>query len=180
MAECRGLAPHSPFGSPLFSKQVRPARPVDIPNLSAWGAHARKLVHPAGLPPANSPFEAEDDHNFTTDAKLEPAERLALSRGRDPAVYKTAAVAAEPRRQDGGSPRCCPVLCGFKRPLHRCHACNPKLVRRRGVAPGRSVWKTDMLLFNITTAKLESHRSNAPRSSGLQPAPFACSVAGLL
>jgi hypothetical protein len=27
-----------------------------------------KVVHPAGLPPANSPFEAEDDHNFTTDA----------------------------------------------------------------------------------------------------------------
>src|SRR6266542_1421624 len=29
---------HTPFsGSPLFSKQVRPARPVDIPNWSAWG-----------------------------------------------------------------------------------------------------------------------------------------------
>ena len=39
------------------------------------------MVHPAGLPPANSPFEAEDDHNFTTDAKMEPMERLALSRG---------------------------------------------------------------------------------------------------
>src|SRR5205085_1229981 len=25
--------------------------------------------HPAGLPPANSRFEAEDDNNFTTDAK---------------------------------------------------------------------------------------------------------------
>ena len=32
--------------------------------------HARKLVHPAGLPPADSPFEAEDDNNFTTDASL--------------------------------------------------------------------------------------------------------------
>jgi len=31
--------------------------------------HARELVHPAGLPPANSPFEAEDDNNFT-DAKM--------------------------------------------------------------------------------------------------------------
>ena len=82
MAECRGLAPHSPFGSPLFSKQVRPARPVDIPNLSAWGAHARKLVHPAGLPPANSPFEAEDDNSFTTDAEMEPMERFALSWGK--------------------------------------------------------------------------------------------------
>src|SRR5438132_10571866 len=29
---------HTPrSGSPLFSKQVRPARPVDIPNWSAWG-----------------------------------------------------------------------------------------------------------------------------------------------
>src|SRR6185503_7873947 len=37
MAECRGLAPHSHSGSPLFSKQVRLARPVDIPNWSAWG-----------------------------------------------------------------------------------------------------------------------------------------------
>ena len=26
-------------------------------------------MHPAGLPPANSPFEAEDDNNFTTDAE---------------------------------------------------------------------------------------------------------------
>ena len=29
-----------------------------------------KLVHPAGLPPADSPFEAEHDHNFTTDAEM--------------------------------------------------------------------------------------------------------------
>ena len=29
---------HTPrSGSPLFSKQVRPTRPVDIPNWSAWG-----------------------------------------------------------------------------------------------------------------------------------------------
>ena len=27
-------------------------------------------MHPAGLPPANSPFEAEDDNNFTTDAEM--------------------------------------------------------------------------------------------------------------
>src|ERR1041385_4064665 len=46
--------------------------------------HARKLVHPAGLPPANSPFEAEDDCSFTTDAELEPMERLALSWGNVP------------------------------------------------------------------------------------------------
>jgi hypothetical protein len=40
-----------------------------------------KVVHPAGLPPANSPFEAEDDCNFTTDAEMGPMERLALSWG---------------------------------------------------------------------------------------------------
>ena len=27
-------------------------------------------MHPAGLPPANSPFEAEDDNSFTTDAEM--------------------------------------------------------------------------------------------------------------
>ena len=32
--------------------------------------HARELVHPAGLPPANSSFEAKDDCNFTTDAEM--------------------------------------------------------------------------------------------------------------
>jgi hypothetical protein len=31
-----------------------------------------------------------------------------------PAVYETAAVAAEPHRRNGGSPRCCPVLCGLR------------------------------------------------------------------
>src|SRR6185436_13111605 len=36
----------------------------------SWANAALKLVHPAGLSPANSPFEAEDDHNFTTDAQM--------------------------------------------------------------------------------------------------------------
>ena len=32
-----------------------------------------------------------------------------------PAVYETAAVATEPRRHEiGGSPRCCPALCGLR------------------------------------------------------------------
>ncbi len=31
-----------------------------------------------------------------------------------PAVYESAAVAAEPHRRNGGSPRCCPVLCGLR------------------------------------------------------------------
>ena len=64
------------------------------------------MAHPAGLPPANSPFEAEDDNNFTTDAEMEPMERVFAcghlhSRGAmRPAVYETAAVAAEPRRHE--------------------------------------------------------------------------------
>src|SRR6059036_2108908 len=47
------------------------------PNLSVLsgaslvvGLTRYELVHPAGLPPANSPFEAEDDNSFTTDAEM--------------------------------------------------------------------------------------------------------------
>ena len=61
---------------------------------SIWANAPLKLVHPAGLPPANSPFEAEDDCNFTTDAKWWVATVL-------------------------------PRALRFKRPLHRCNACNP-------------------------------------------------------
>ena len=38
-----------------------------------------KMVHPAGLLPANSPFEAEDDINFTTDAEMVAADGNAPS-----------------------------------------------------------------------------------------------------
>jgi hypothetical protein len=58
MAECRGLAPPRLPDSESGPSAIR-VEP-----------HARKLVHPAGLPPANSPFEAEDDNNFTTDAEM--------------------------------------------------------------------------------------------------------------
>jgi hypothetical protein len=37
---------------------------------SSVGLTRHELVHPAGLPPADSPFEAEDDNNFTTDAEM--------------------------------------------------------------------------------------------------------------
>src|ERR1051326_5228956 len=37
MAGCRGLAPHLLFRESTVSKHVRLARPVDIPNWSAWG-----------------------------------------------------------------------------------------------------------------------------------------------
>jgi hypothetical protein len=44
---------------------------MDIGNLQfRINAILNQMVHPAGLSPANSPFEAEDDSNFTTDAKL--------------------------------------------------------------------------------------------------------------
>src|SRR5713101_2955365 len=68
--------------------------------------------------------------------KMEPAERLALPWGECPAVYKTAAVATEPRRQNGGSPRCCPVLCGLR---DRCIAAMLATRTRRegGVEPPR-------------------------------------------
>jgi hypothetical protein len=62
------------------------------------------MAHPAGLSPADSPFEAECDCNFTTNAEMRPAERLALPWGRCPAVYKTAAVATEPHRRKFSDP----------------------------------------------------------------------------
>src|SRR5580658_2037892 len=73
-----------------------------------------KLALPAGLSPATATFEASHSDTLSYGSEMEPTERLALSRGRRPAVYKTAAVAAEPRRQNGESPRCCPVLCGLR------------------------------------------------------------------
>jgi hypothetical protein len=80
--------------------------------------------------------------------KLGPTERLALSWGKSPAVYETAAVAAEPHRQCRLQSEGCrikvtlhspfrtlhlkwwvatvlPRALRFKRPLHRCNACNP-------------------------------------------------------
>ena len=63
------------------------------------------MAHPAGLPPADSPFEAEDDSNFTTDAKMARQPWLA-SEG-----WWVATVLPRALR--------------FKRPLHRCNACNP-------------------------------------------------------
>jgi hypothetical protein len=38
-----------------------------------------KVAHPAGLSPANSPFEAEHDCNFTTDAEMVAADGNAPS-----------------------------------------------------------------------------------------------------
>ena len=126
-------------------------------------------MHPAGLPPANSPFEAEDDNNFTTDAEMEPMERLALSWGKCARQFtklllsllshigETACHAAtRSANADRYWPvtalssyraqpfaTCCadgegwwaatvlPRALRFKRPLHRCNACDPNATRRR-------------------------------------------------
>jgi len=87
-----------------FAKSNAPPRLPDSesgPSAIRVQPHARELVHPAGLSPANSPFEAEDDNNFTTDAKMEPMER-AFARGHlhsrgamRPAVYETAVVVGD-------------------------------------------------------------------------------------
>ena len=42
----------------------------------------KKLAHPAGLSPANSPFEAEHDYSFTTDAEMVAADGNAPSEPR--------------------------------------------------------------------------------------------------
>jgi hypothetical protein len=49
-------------------KDLRLQPPRSERGASASWANAAKLVHPAGLSPADSPFEAECDCNFTTDA----------------------------------------------------------------------------------------------------------------
>src|SRR5712691_11167275 len=51
--------------------------------------------------------------------EMGPMERLALSWGEAPGSLRNCRrtqvpVAAEPHRQNGGSPRCCPVLCGLR------------------------------------------------------------------
>ena len=50
---------------------VEKLQAILLPHFAKCGSREsqkKKLAHPAGLPPANSPFEAEDDCNFTTDA----------------------------------------------------------------------------------------------------------------
>jgi hypothetical protein len=90
--------------------------------------------------------------------------------GQCPVVYKTTAVAAEPRRRlNWWAATVLPRALRFKRPLHRCNACDPLLVRQPGVSPGRSVWKTDMLnSHHCRIRKMVVPRGNAPRSSSYQ------------
>ncbi len=76
-------------GNRVKDSHLQPSRSER--DASAVGLTRHELVHPAGwasqglqigytkqdrslprtvVPPANSPFEAEDDHNFTTDAEM--------------------------------------------------------------------------------------------------------------
>ena len=57
---------------------------------------------------------------------MEPTERLALSWGNALAVYKTAAVAAEPHRQNGGLPRIRTVFSPVKSRDFTVKVCNPE------------------------------------------------------
>ena len=49
-----------------------------------------------------------------------------------PAVYETAAVAAEPHRRNGGSPRIRTVFSPVKSRDFTVKVCNPKEMRREG------------------------------------------------
>src|SRR5438034_9528587 len=71
------------------------------------------MALPAGISPATWRFEAARSDGLSYGSIKWGRRRDSHSRGAmRPAVYETAAVAAEPHRRNGGSPRCCPVLCG--------------------------------------------------------------------
>jgi len=62
------------------------------------------LVHPAGLPPANSPFEAEDDSNFTTDAEMVGCHGFAPCSRRLRAGTSLSKFATQSRHEGGVEP----------------------------------------------------------------------------
>ena len=81
------------------------------PNLSGLsgaslvvGLTRHELVHPAGLPPANSPFEAEDDNGFTTDAKMVGCLGFAPSSRRLRAGTSLSKFATRTRHEGGVEP----------------------------------------------------------------------------
>jgi len=98
------------------------------------------LVHPAGLPPANSPFEAEDDRNFTTDAewpagpKLDGRVRLGRLRSK---LRRGSFVFAVRRAKAGGSPRICTEFSPVKSRDFTIKVCDPS-EREGGVEPPQS------------------------------------------
>src|SRR5881628_605011 len=84
-----------------------------------------------------------------------------------PAVYETAAFAAEPRRRNGGSPRCCPVLCGLR---DRCIAAMlATRTRREGGVEPPSRFRIGMRVLAGTGVrvtgkpKMVEHQGIAPR-----------------
>jgi hypothetical protein len=127
-------------GTPLhWATWARWCRVRDFhPNLSGLsgaplvvGLTRYELVLPAGFSPATATFEASHSDNLSYGSEMGPMERLALSWGQCPAVYETAAVAAEPHRRNGGLPRIRTVFSPVKSRDFTIKVCNPIATRRR-------------------------------------------------
>jgi hypothetical protein len=81
---------------------------------SSVGLTRHELAHPAGLPPADSPFEAEDDNNFTTDAEMVGRLGFAPSSRRLRAGTSLSKFATQSRHEGGVEPPQ-PGLCSPRR-----------------------------------------------------------------
>src|SRR5437870_6704459 len=81
--------------------------------------------------------------------------------GQCPAVYETAAVATEPHRRNGGSPRCCPVLCGLR---DRCIAAMLATRTRRegGVEPPQPGLRSPRRHRDFASREMVRAAGNAP------------------
>jgi hypothetical protein len=115
---------------------------------------SKKMVHPAGLPPADSPFEAEDDCNFTTDAKMaRRAEARVCGNSCPPArcvLRREPSLTPVSRAKAGGLPRTCTVFRPGKSRSFTVKVCNPiRLDEHRGIAPRIPVWKTGVYLSTL-------------------------------
>ena len=76
---------------------------------------------------------AAKSKGFTVRAAVRNPAKLASVSGIEAVGFETAAVAAEPRRHENGwwVATVLPRALRFKKPLHRCNACNPIATRRR-------------------------------------------------
>ena len=122
-------------------------------------------MHPAGLPPADSPFEAEDDRNFTTDAEMvgclgfAPSSRR-LRAGTSLSKFATrASTKAELNRR--GEVCEASLTPGFR---------VAEMDEHEGSAPSTPVWKTGVYLSTPMPGKMESRAGIAPASAALQAA----------
>jgi hypothetical protein len=134
-------------------------------------------VHPAGLPPADSPFEAEDDNNFTTDAEMacravasakaggSPRIRTEFSpvKSRDFTVKVCNPIATRRRILPWRDAAARSVLCSSDRNrdfASREMACRAvarrRLVEHQGIAPCISAWKADVCLSTPMLGEMKS------------------------